>query len=102
MLGRVVTTVPRLRKSIVARPPGLTVEREMWEAGREVVVGMDEVGRGAWAGPITVGAAVAPHNRRVYKIGLKTLAAGGARGAFRPDRPLVCGLGRRTRQRRRM
>ncbi len=68
MLGRVVTTVPRLRKSIVARPPGLRAEREMWEAGREVVVGMDEVGRGAWAGPLTVGAAVAPHDRRVYKI----------------------------------
>lgn len=69
MLGRVATTtVPRLRKSIAARPPGLKAEREMWEAGREVVAGMDEVGRGAWAGPITVGAVVAPRDRRVYKV----------------------------------
>lgn len=35
--------------------PGLRLERPHWEAGR-VVVGVDEVGRGAWAGPLTVGA----------------------------------------------
>jgi ribonuclease HII len=29
---------------------------------------MDEVGRGSWAGPLTVGAAVVPLDRRVYKI----------------------------------
>lgn len=33
-----------------------------------MVVGVDEVGRGAWAGPLTVGAAVVPRDRRVYKI----------------------------------
>lgn len=32
------------------------------------MVGVDEVGRGAWAGPISVGAAVVPKDRRVYKI----------------------------------
>jgi ribonuclease HII len=32
------------------------------------VVGVDEVGRGAWAGPISVGAAVLPADRRVYKV----------------------------------
>src|SRR5690606_16797275 len=46
----------------------LAVERALWEEGHEVVVGMDEVGRGAWAGPLTVGAAVVPRDRRVYKI----------------------------------
>ena len=29
---------------------------------------MDEVGRGAWAGPLTIGAAVVPSDRRVTKI----------------------------------
>lgn len=29
---------------------------------------MDEVGRGAWAGPISVGAAVLPQDKRVYRI----------------------------------
>lgn len=40
----------------------------MWSADKEVVVGIDEVGRGAWAGPLTVGAVVIPRDRRVYKI----------------------------------
>src|SRR5213078_5418520 len=41
---------------------------ELWAQGHEVIVGVDEVGRGAWAGPLTVGAAVLPSDRRVYKI----------------------------------
>ena len=62
------TTVPRLRRAIKAKAPGLAFERDLWAAGRDIVVGVDEVGRGAWAGPISVGAAVVPKNRRVYKI----------------------------------
>ena len=68
MLSWVVTTVPRLRKSLVSHPPGLKNERDMWRGGLQMVAGMDEVGRGAWAGPLTVGAAVVPQDRRVYKI----------------------------------
>lgn len=48
--------------------PTLSVERELWGAGAEYVVGVDEVGRGAWAGPLTIGAAVLPSDRRVYKV----------------------------------
>ncbi len=62
------TTVPRLRKALRAKSPGLTVERELWAAGHDVVVGVDEVGRGSWAGPLTVGAAVVPADRRIYKV----------------------------------
>jgi len=50
------------------RPPGLTTERELWAAGHRNVVGVDEVGRGSWAGPISVGAAVLPLDRRVYGV----------------------------------
>lgn len=50
------------------RAPTLAVEKELWETGDEVVVGLDEVGRGAWAGPLTVGAAVLPRDRRVYGV----------------------------------
>ncbi|MFJ8045346.1 ribonuclease HII [Kitasatospora sp. NPDC096147] len=39
-------------------PPSHSVERSLRRAGAQVVVGLDEVGRGAWAGPVTVGAAV--------------------------------------------
>jgi ribonuclease HII len=63
-----VTSVRRLRPSLKRQSPGLSVERELWTNGGTIVVGMDEVGRGAWAGPLSVGAAVVPHDRRVYKI----------------------------------
>ncbi|TMK82318.1 MAG: ribonuclease HII, partial [Actinobacteria bacterium] len=57
--------------------PGLHVERELWDGGHDVVVGVDEVGRGAWAGPLSVGAAVLPRDRRVYKVrDSKMLSAG--------------------------
>lgn len=48
--------------------PTLTVEKALWAGGADVVVGMDEVGRGAWAGPLTIGAAVLPPARRVYGV----------------------------------
>ncbi len=48
--------------------PTLAVERRLWAEGREVVVGMDEVGKGAWAGPLTLVAAVLPRDRRVYRV----------------------------------
>ncbi len=48
--------------------PTRSIEKELWELGHPVVVGIDEVGRGAWAGPLTVGAAVLPRDRRVNGI----------------------------------
>ncbi|MFI5046722.1 MAG: ribonuclease HII [Acidimicrobiia bacterium] len=45
--------------------PTLRLERKLWDAGDRVVCGIDEVGRGAWAGPVTVGAVVsAPEHLR--------------------------------------
>jgi ribonuclease HII len=60
--------VPRLRVALLDKAPGLSVERGLWAEGFETVVGVDEVGRGSWAGPLTVGVAVVPRERRVYKI----------------------------------
>src|SRR5215210_5708280 len=48
--------------------PSLSRERALWAEGYQVVVGVDEVGRGSWAGPLSVGAAVLPQDRRVYKV----------------------------------
>lgn len=42
--------------------PTLRLERKCWAEGERVVVGIDEVGRGSWAGPVTVGAVVAPED----------------------------------------
>ena len=47
--------------------PSLDTERLHWAEGA-TVAGIDEVGRGAWAGPLTVGAVVLPSDRRMYKL----------------------------------
>lgn len=62
------TTVPQLRSALQGKSPSLRREQELWAAGKHLVVGMDEVGRGAWAGPLTIAAAVLPSDRRIYKI----------------------------------
>jgi ribonuclease HII len=63
-------TARRTRSALPSRRivPSLSVERALWAEGREVVVGVDEVGRGSWAGPLSVGAAVLPRDRRVYRV----------------------------------
>src|SRR4051812_7562737 len=58
-----VRTVSRRSDEVVSRSvpgpyPTLRVERKCWEAGDKIVVGIDEVGRGSWAGPVTVAAVV--------------------------------------------
>ena len=40
--------------------PDLSYEKRLWRKGYKFVVGIDEVGRGAWAGPIVVSAVVFP------------------------------------------
>ena len=77
------------------RAPTLSVERALWDAGHDVVVGVDEVGRGAWAGPLTVGAAVLPRDKRVYKVrDSKRLSENDRSSALsratKPSRPLPC------------
>jgi ribonuclease HII len=47
--------------------PGVTHERPWWQRGA-LVAGVDEVGRGAWAGPVTFAAVVLPSDRRMYKL----------------------------------
>lgn len=36
-------------------PPNFSFEKKLWKKGFKVVVGLDEVGRGAFAGPLVVG-----------------------------------------------
>lgn len=60
----VTTTGRRIRLPDV---PGITHERPWWARGA-CVAGVDEVGRGAWAGPVTFAAVVLPHDRRMYKL----------------------------------
>jgi ribonuclease HII len=50
------------------KPPSLVEERRCWDVGEGIVVGIDEVGRGSWAGPLTLGAVVLPTQGRVNGI----------------------------------
>ncbi len=59
---------PRMRAALRGRAPGLVAERELWDAGHRVVGGLDEVGRGAWAGPLTVGVVVPDRIRRITGV----------------------------------
>jgi ribonuclease HII len=57
-----------MRKALQGKAPGLSAERALWDDGADIVVGVDEVGRGAWAGPIMVGAAVVPKDKRLTRV----------------------------------
>lgn len=46
----------RALKADPEKDPTLDFERELWALGAPVVIGIDEVGRGAVAGPVAVGA----------------------------------------------
>jgi ribonuclease HII len=53
---------------MAGRAPTRSIEKELWAAGHDVIVGIDEVGRGAWAGPLMVGAAILPRDKRVNGV----------------------------------
>jgi ribonuclease HII len=54
-----------------SRKPSLRVERSLQRAGHRLLAGMDEVGRGALAGPVTVGVVVIDETVRSAPTGVK-------------------------------
>jgi ribonuclease HII len=54
-----------------SRKPSLRVERELQRGGHRLVAGMDEVGRGALAGPVSVGVVVIDEVCRSAPVGVK-------------------------------
>jgi ribonuclease HII len=42
----------------------LSVELELWQLGYRAIAGVDEAGRGAWAGPVVAAAAILPTDLR--------------------------------------
>ncbi len=64
---------PRARTSSMpaSRKPSLRIERTLLRAGHRLVAGMDEVGRGALAGPVTVGVVVVDETTRSGPVGLR-------------------------------
>ena len=56
---------------VPSRKPSLKLERELQRAGHPLVAGMDEVGRGALAGPVSVGVVVVDQGCRSAPVGVK-------------------------------
>ncbi len=52
------------RDAPLSKPPSFEVEERFWRAGLPLVAGVDEVGRGALAGPLVAAAVVFPPCRR--------------------------------------
>ena len=50
--------------------PTLDVERQLFTTGARIIVGIDEVGRGAIAGPVTIGAVAIDASRTSFPDGL--------------------------------
>ncbi len=57
-----------LRKTLRAKAPSRANENGLWERGARFVVGIDEVGRGSWAGPLSVGVVAIPRTNRLDKV----------------------------------
>ncbi len=51
-----------------SKAPTFREEQRCWDEGEQIVVGIDEVGRGSWAGPLTLGAVVLRPEGRVKGI----------------------------------
>ena len=47
--------------------PDLSLEIPLWSAGLRALAGLDEAGRGAWAGPVAAGAVILPGNADILE-----------------------------------
>lgn len=45
--------------------PSLTIEKGFWRQGYQNIAGIDEVGRGSWAGPLVVAGVIFPKNLKI-------------------------------------
>ena len=62
---------PARRRPVTSRKPSLRTERVLQREGYPILAGMDEVGRGALAGPVTVGVVVIDEACRSAPTGVK-------------------------------
>ena len=71
-------TVARIEATNPDANPMWALEAQHWQLGRQRIAGIDEAGRGAWAGPVSVAAVILPTDglERGYRDS-KTLSASG-------------------------
>jgi ribonuclease HII len=59
-----------VRKMVARKVPTLRYEREIWRRGAGLLVALDEVGRGALAGPVSVGAVLLAADAKPAPLGV--------------------------------
>jgi ribonuclease HII len=63
------------RRTALALTPGLHLEQALWQSGLQFIGGIDEAGRGAWAGPVIAGAVIlTPRQRERWVPEIKSVA----------------------------
>lgn len=60
--------MPRQKITDLPPKPDLKFENELWGEGFHVIAGLDEAGRGAWAGPVFAGVVVLPVDERICDL----------------------------------
>jgi len=60
--------MPARKTYTIPEKPSLEFEHQLWEEGFRIVAGLDEAGRGAWAGPVFAAAVVLPSDDRVLRL----------------------------------
>ena len=60
--------MPRPNKTPIPDQPNLDYEWQLWQDNFRVVAGLDEAGRGAWAGPVFAAAVILPQDERVCQL----------------------------------
>lgn len=50
------------------KQPTLKEEKKLWRQGYQFVAGLDEVGRGAWAGPLVAAAVIMPLKKKIKGV----------------------------------
>lgn len=58
----------RLDPSLIPAAPDLAFESALWQADCGWIAGLDEAGRGAWAGPVVAGVVVLPRSLEMQQI----------------------------------
>jgi ribonuclease HII len=60
--------MPRTKLTNIPEKPHIEYEKQLWEEGFQIVAGLDEAGRGAWAGPVYAAAVVLPNDERICDL----------------------------------
>lgn len=58
----------RIDPSLIPSQPNLQFELALWQQSLQAVAGLDEAGRGAWAGPVAAAAVILPRNEEMVEL----------------------------------